>query len=640
MESFINKLNLSKKLFLSPFVTICFMIVLGLTGYWGLQSLHSSIERMHTVDMQSIKNNYSNFQNLTLVQGNIFKFITWARANYDPAKLDALSNDQIKKVDEIKASLELILKSAVGKENEELYKLAIVQIADYKKSMSLVLDFAQIDLNSATMAMGMVEDKHALLDKTLHTLTQQSVDISDKRFESANSTYSSVSLIFFVVFIGGIFLALIASSRINRSISKPLFALTDSSKRVTNGDYDVHLQVSSHDEIGSLTESFQHMIEKIKHSQEQLVNEKNSVENKVAEAVQDAQEHKEYLETSVSALLTAMNALAAGDMTAHVGSGKDDEIGKLFMGFNASINNIHSAFTSIVEAVEATASASAQISSSAEEMAAGAHEQSSQTSEIAAAVEEMTRTILDATKNASFAAEKSRSASANAREGAHKVEETMKGMNRIVESTRVTGNIISSLAKRTDQIGEITQVIDDIADQTNLLALNAAIEAARAGEQGRGFAVVADEVRKLAERTTKATKEIADTIKTVQREAQEADHSMTEAGQSVEEGLLLTKQVADSLTQILSVNDAVADLVNQVAASSEQQSATAEEISKNIDGINNVTQQSATGTSQIAHASEDLNRLTDNLQQLIGQFKLTDTGSTSLSNQNLLKRRT
>ncbi|MCU7514674.1 MAG: hypothetical protein HF300_19100, partial [Ignavibacteria bacterium] len=184
--------------------------------------------------------------------------------------------------------------------------------------------------------------------------------------------------------------------------------------------------------------------------------------------------------------------------------------------------------------------------------------------------------------------------------------------------------IVASLSKRTEQIGEITQVIDDIADQTNLLALNAAIEAARAGEQGRGFAVVADEVRKLAERTTKATKEIADTIMSIQLEAREADSSMNDAKQAVEEGMKLTEEVSEVLGEILGGARKTTDVVLQVAAASEEQSSAAEQISKNIEGISSVTQQSAAGTEQIARAAEDLNRLTVNLQGLVSRFKLEE----------------
>ena len=343
------------------------------------------------------------------------------------------------------------------------------------------------------------------------------------------------------------------------------------------------------------------------------------------EVVQDVTKSRgleRYLAESTAKMLVEVEKFAKGDLTVELQITKDDEIGRLFRGFNNAVQNVAELIAQVHEASEATASASNQISSSSEEMAAGAQEQAAQTAEVASAIEEMTKTVLETSSSVTMAASESKASNTSALQGTKKIEEAKKGIERIFSSAQETGKIISSLAQKTDQIGEIAQIIDDIANQTNLLALNAAIEAARAGEQGRGFAVVADEVRKLAERTAKATKEIAETIRFIQKEAKDADDSMTEAGKTVTVGIKLNDEVADVLGEILQSTSKASDMIIQVAAASEEQSSAAEQISKNIESITNVSQESAQGISQIAKASEDLSRLTLNLQELISRFNI------------------
>ena len=345
-----------------------------------------------------------------------------------------------------------------------------------------------------------------------------------------------------------------------------------------------------------------------------------------------AKEQEKYLNHNAQKMLIEMEKFAKGDLSVGLKiENKEDLIGKLFTGFNQVVDNIRNIIVKVTEAVQATASAANQISSSTEEMAAGAQEQSSQATEVAGAVEQMTKTIYETTKNTVQATEASKNAGVIAKDGGKVVEETIVGMNRIAEVVRKSADTVQELGKSSDQIGEIVQVIDDIADQTNLLALNAAIEAARAGEQGRGFAVVADEVRKLAERTSKATKEIATMIKQIQKDTYDAVDSMQEGTRQVEDGKLLAEKAGASLEEIIVGAERVVDIVTQVAAASEEQSSAAEQISKNIESISSVTQESASGIQQIAHASEDLNRLTLNLQELIAQFKLDNSSGGNLA---------
>lgn len=321
-----------------------------------------------------------------------------------------------------------------------------------------------------------------------------------------------------------------------------------------------------------------------------------------------------------------LEIMATGDFTPRITADYKGQHRLIKDSINKLGDSVGRILREVSEAVHATASASNQISSSTEELAAGAQEQSAQTGEIASAVNQMTATIVQTTRHAGEAASTAKQAGDNAKKGGEAVEKTIEGINKVAKVVTRAAGVVDELGKGSEQIGEIVQVIDDIADQTNLLALNAAIEAARAGEQGRGFAVVADEVRKLAERTTKATKEIANMIKKIQVDTKEAVTSMNEGTKEVEVGITLAQAAGESLQQIIEGVVKVSDIINQVAAASEEQSSAAEQISKNIESITNVTHETASGTQQIARAAEDLNRLTNNLQDLIQQFKVDNGG--------------
>ncbi len=429
----------------------------------------------------------------------------------------------------------------------------------------------------------------------------------------------------FIIVIIGLVIALMIGFVFARRLADPIKRLNEAAKKVAMGDTNIAVEVAGTDEVGQLGSSFNSMVTEIKTSIQEVKTKGEQAEfaAKEAEAAKERAElQQKYLSGSVNKLLVRMDAFAEGDLTVEIEVEKDDEIGKLFQGFNRSVNNIGKMFQDVNNAVFSTAKASEEISSSVEEMAAGAQEQSAQTSEVASAVEEMTSTIYQNTKNTSFAADTARVAGNDALEGGKVVNETISGMNKIAEVVKKSADTVLELGKNSDKIGEIIQVINDIADQTNLLALNAAIEAARAGEQGRGFAVVADEVRKLAERTSNATKEIAQMIKTIQKETSEAVRSILEGTDEVEKGKAKANQAGVVLNKIVEGAQKVSDIVTQVAAASEQQATTAEEIGKNIESINNVANEAASGLQQIARSAEDLNKLNSDLQNIVAQFKL------------------
>jgi methyl-accepting chemotaxis protein len=311
------------------------------------------------------------------------------------------------------------------------------------------------------------------------------------------------------------------------------------------------------------------------------------------------------------------------DLNTQFNSDRQDEMGQLKNSFDRFVSSIRDTLIQVSETATSVASASAQISSSTEEMAAGSQEQTTQSEEIARAVEQMAKSIAVNSENAAEAANTAEKAKSAAEQGGKVVLDTVSEMKQIANVVRESAGTIQNLGKSSDQIGEIIGVIEHIADQTNLLALNAAIEAARAGEQGRGFAVVADEVRKLAEQTTKATKQIAEMIQQIQSDSHGAVVTMANATKKVDEGIVLADCAGVSLHEIVEISQKVTHMVSQIAVANEEQSTTSEQISRNMEAIASVTQQTSSGTQQIARAAEDLNRLTEALQHLVNQFSLT-----------------
>ena len=490
-----------------------------------------------------------------------------------------------------------------------------------------------------------------------------------------SSTNASITLI--VVSVFSFLLGIVISMFISALISKPVKLVSErveqlNSKDITNlekglealaeGNLNTEveygtslLNVVSKDEIGELAVNVDGIIKKAQSGIKAFENTRDKISDLIEETgtlINASEEGKldtrgnaekfggaykdlvKGINNTLDAIVTplkegsgVLEQMSTGDLSVRMNKEYKGDYQIIKNSINKLGESLSGLISKVSEAVQATASASSQISSSSEEMAAGAQEASAQTGEVASSIEQMTKTIMQSAGSANRAAELSKKSGNQANLGNEKVNKNKESIEKIIDASDNTGQIITTLAGKTDQIGEIAQVIDDIADQTNLLALNAAIEAARAGEQGRGFAVVADEVRKLAERTTKATKEIAETIKAIQKEAKEADASMVEAKESVMEGKQITDEVEDALNSILESAQEVDSEIGQLATAAEEQSTAAEQIGKNIESINSVSNESAAGTEQIARAAEDLNQLTDGLQRLISQFKVDSNGN-------------
>jgi methyl-accepting chemotaxis protein len=675
-------LKISTKL-LSGFVLIAAVAaVIGISGYLGTSTVseNSILLNENLVKVRDLS--YANIS-LLIARADVLAIIN---SNNNEQKQKYLSEiqSQTNKVDELidqynKAALSPEEKSSLSS-FDEAWK-TYVPLRDQAASFAMASkneEALNIIYGSALAPLN--QSRKNLLD-----LVDYNVKASKEFNETSVSEASSVKAQIIIFLVIGVLFAVVLGFFISSIISKPLQKTVYMLQEIGKGHLNERLNIDHKDEIGVMAAAMNRFAEDL---QNKVIGSMKRIANGDFNFNVEASDNKDEITPAINTTVKTLNELKSetDSMTQWAAEGQLDKKGDLnkfnggyksiVEGFNNTvfeiiskiketervieilstgdltarmegdyrgnykrlqgyINNLGSSLENIVkevtDSVAATASASSQISSSTEEMAAGAEEQSQQATEVAGAVEEMTKTIIETTKNAGEATEAAKKSGNIAKEGGKVVNETIEGMNKIAEVVKRSAFTVEKLGKSSEQIGEIVQVIDDIADQTNLLALNAAIEAARAGEQGRGFAVVADEVRKLAERTTKATKEIAAMIKEIQKDTIGAVTSMQEGTAEVERGKQLADKAGHSLVQIIAGAEQVADIVAQVAAASEEQSSASEQISKNIEAISSVTQESSAGIQQIARAAEDLNRLTSNLEDLISKFKISADGNAGIN---------
>jgi methyl-accepting chemotaxis protein len=624
MQQWFYNLGIRTKLRIGFGILFVLALVIGIAGYKAMNIILPNFDSMYKDRLVPAIQMYRIDKDLTEMRSLSLSHIKLAGLG-DMQQIE----DKIKALDagierEITAYAATYLvaeeQAALPKLRQHLkeFRTVFQQKMEYSRQMQ-TLQAEQVHINEENQAL-----ERVLADVT--TIINIQDKVGKELYEASLKTANRLQITLWIAIGGGMVLGYIVATAIIGSLLRPIRRLDQAASQIAAGDVEASVTVQSTDEIGNLSTSFNTMAANIRTLLSEVRTQSQSAEEAARQADtarQAAVEQQEYLSAKVEEILADMQLLAKGDLTRQLSVEQRDAIGRLFEGFNETVQTMEALVGSVVQAVETTATASVQISSASEQLARALADQSAQTAQVASAVEEMTRTISENTRQATIAASEASDASSDAVQGGDVVQATIDGMNGVAEVVMESARTIEALGKSSEQIGEVIQTIEEIADQTNLLALNAAIEAARAGEQGRGFAVVADEVRKLAERTTKATKEIAQTIQRIQGETGKAVTAMHAGREQVDSGKRSASSAADALQRIIHHTSTVSNSVTQLAAASEQQARTSEEITERMERIRVVAEQAAHSVGDVAQTAENLRSMTEHLRTLTGQFLLS-----------------
>jgi len=325
---------------------------------------------------------------------------------------------------------------------------------------------------------------------------------------------------------------------------------------------------------------------------------------------------------NIAALNSVLEKVAEGDLTVQAPAENKDELGQMADSLNRTLAQLRQIVGGVKHAADSVAAASSRLSDEADLVLRRAEQQTDGVMEISAAMEESSVSVTEVAQNTEGVEKAAVTTQQIAQGGNASMAKSIEATQRIVQAVSASSTTISGLSQSIDRVGEITQVIKDIAEQTNLLALNAAIEAARAGEQGRGFAVVADEVRKLAERTASSTNDINNMVETIKSASGAAVDAINRIEREVAEGASHNKQTGETLRKIVEAAAGVSDSAHQISSAVREQSKASEDIARNMEKISSVTEENSISIQGVDGSAKELSQTAAELQRLVGQFKV------------------
>jgi methyl-accepting chemotaxis protein len=618
----LNNINTRVKL-LGGFIIVCVLLaVVGVVGFASMNNINNNLTTLYVNELVPISNLGEVDMLISSLRGDAYRYflVPEDRSN----TLNSINNKKVainRLMEEFSNTLLM---------DSEVASVGVFNAGWNDFQMALTEYIGLVDSNMPSEALSKL-NTGGRLAKTLIVIEDEIIELkvintnfaaeldanSDVTFRNAWITILAISIVAMII-------AMIIAFWLASSITQPLKIMTNALVKLQNGIISHDTDEKTKAKLFARKDEFGKAIAALANTEEYMV-DMTDVANQLAAndlTIEFSPKCEEDLLGNAFIKMVQGLRKAISDVAASAAS-----VSSAAVQLNSAANDAGQATSQIAttihqvargtaqqsESVNRTAGSVDQMTRAIDGVAKGAQEQASATNKASSITTQLSSAIEQVAGNAQAVVQQSSAASEAAKQGTAKVQETLKGMQSIKQRVGMSAEKVQEMGSRSDQIGEIVSTIEDIASQTNLLALNAAIEAARAGEAGKGFAVVADEVRKLAERSSTSTREIGDLIKSIQKTVAEAVTAMDEGTKEVEHGVVIANEAGVSLNDILKAAEAVTQQAEQAAASAEEMSAFANELVSAVDSVSAVVEENTAATEQMAAGSSEVTQAIENI---------------------------